>query len=57
MAEARSLLPAQELDIIADLASKVSSKVTTEEAQEQRKHDIKPLEAKWQQCNLDILIT
>ena len=53
MAEARSLLPAQELDI----ASEVSTKVTTEEAQEQRKQDIELLEAKWQQWNLDILIT
>ena len=44
--EERSLLSAQELKIAADLASKVSIKVTTEEAQEQRKHDIKPLEAK-----------
>ena len=53
MTEARSLLPAQELDI----ASEVSTKVTTEKAQEQRKHDIKLLEAKWQQWNLDFLVT
>ena len=55
--EARSLLLAQELDIATDLASEVSSKATTEVAQEQRKHDIKLVEAKWQQRNLDFLIT